>query len=81
MTFCEHLYEEILESYQDSKKYRIRKNEEEFKVRIEYIPNELEDYFNNFFSDKVSFIKIYLKNPVYMIDLKLRKNENRDPVK
>lgn len=74
MTFCEHLYKEILESYQNAEKYRINK-EEEFKVRIEYIPNELEDYFNNFFSDKVSFIKVYLKNPVYMIDLKLGINE------
>lgn len=78
MTFCEHLYKEILESYQDSEKYRIRKNEEEVKVRIEYIPDGLENYFTNLFSDKVSFIKIYLKNPVYMIDLKLRKNETGD---
>lgn len=57
MTFCEHLYKEILESYQDSEKYRIRKNEEEFKIRIEYIPDGLEDYFNNFFPTRFHLSK------------------------
>lgn len=56
MTFCEHLYKEILEAYQNAEKYRINK-EGEFKVRIEYIPDGLEDYFNNFFPTKFHLSK------------------------
>ena len=75
-TFCKDLYDEILKTYQDSSKYRI-KEKSETQSYIDYIPKGLNDFIKSIsaFSSISSYVQIILEEPIFRINIKLCRKE------